>query len=178
MAQQQQQQALHAAGGNMYMGGGGMAAIGGMHQMHQRLGYPRTNNQRPPNVNVGPPDGLGNSIAGRGVQQEWRHVLMQQQQGFQAQMRSQFNQQSHQGERKREKDSSDVIVFVEKIASQCQNSFNSEFALSSNVLVLVGDRECACRFVLFGYKRINANRIHRELSATGVLYRLLFVKII
>lgn len=93
---QQQQQALHAAGGNMYMGGGGMAAIGGMHQMHQRLGYPRTNNQRPPNVSVGPPDGLGNSIAGRGAQQEWRHVLMQQ--GFQAQMRSQFNQQSHQGE--------------------------------------------------------------------------------
>ncbi|XP_017759516.1 PREDICTED: neurogenic protein mastermind isoform X2 [Eufriesea mexicana] len=93
---QQQQQALHAAGGNMYMGGGGMAAIGGMHQMHQRLGYPRTNNQRPPNVSVGPPDGLGNSIAGRGAQQEWRHVLMQQQ-GFQAQMRSQFNQQGHQG---------------------------------------------------------------------------------
>lgn len=103
MAQQQQQQALHAAGGNMYMGGGGMAAIGGMHQMHQRLGYPRTNNQRPPNVSVGPPDSLGNSIAGRGAQQEWRHVLMQQQQqGFQAQMRSQFNQQSHQGERERE----------------------------------------------------------------------------
>lgn len=101
MAQQQQQQALHAAGGNMYMGGGGMAAIGGMHQMHQRLGYPRTNNQRPPNVSVGPPDGLGNSIAGRGAQQEWRHVLMQQQQGFQAQMRSQFNQQSHQGERRK-----------------------------------------------------------------------------
>lgn len=100
MAQQQQQQALHAAGGNMYMSGGGMAAIGGMHQMHQRLGYPRTNNQRPPNVSVGPPDGLGNSIAGRGPQQEWgRHVLMQQQQqGFQAQMRSQFNQQGHQGE--------------------------------------------------------------------------------
>ncbi|KYQ54023.1 hypothetical protein ALC60_07057 [Trachymyrmex zeteki] len=99
MAQQQQQQALHAAGGNMYMGGGGMAAIGNMHQMHQRLGYPRTNNQRPPNVSVGPPDGLGNSIAGRGAQQDqWRHaVLMQQQQGFQAQMRSQFNQQSHQG---------------------------------------------------------------------------------
>ncbi|XP_012061885.1 PREDICTED: neurogenic protein mastermind-like, partial [Atta cephalotes] len=98
MAQQQQQQALHAAGGNMYMGGGGMAAIGNMHQMHQRLGYPRTNNQRPPNVSVGPPDGLGNSIAGRGAQQDqWRHaVLMQQQQGFQAQMRSQFNQQSHQ----------------------------------------------------------------------------------
>ncbi|KAK1119801.1 hypothetical protein K0M31_012879 [Melipona bicolor] len=96
MAQQQQQQALHAAGGNMYMGGGGMTAIGGMHQMHQRLGYPRTNNQRPPNVSVGPPDGLGNSIAGRGAQQEWRHVLMQQQ-GFQAQMRSQFNQQGHQG---------------------------------------------------------------------------------
>ncbi|XP_076231464.1 neurogenic protein mastermind isoform X2 [Calliopsis andreniformis] len=93
---QQQQQALHAAGGNMYMGGGGMAAIGGMHQMHQRLGYPRTNNQRPPNVSVGPADGLGNSIAGRGAQQEWRHVLMQQQ-GFQAQMRSQFNQQGHQG---------------------------------------------------------------------------------
>lgn len=93
---QQQQQALHAAGGNMYMGGGSMAAIGGMHQMHQRLGYPRTNNQRPPNVSVGPPDGLGNSIAGRGAQQEWRHVLMQQQ-GFQAQMRSQFNQQGHQG---------------------------------------------------------------------------------
>ncbi|XP_017885930.1 neurogenic protein mastermind isoform X2 [Ceratina calcarata] len=92
---QQQQQALHAAGGNMYMGGGGgMAAIGGMHQMHQRLGYPRTNNQRPPNVSVGPADGLGNSIAGRGAQQEWRHVLMQQQ-GFQ--MRSQFNQQGHQG---------------------------------------------------------------------------------
>ncbi|XP_014478883.1 PREDICTED: neurogenic protein mastermind isoform X4 [Dinoponera quadriceps] len=92
---QQQQQALHSTGGNMYMGGGGgMAAIGGMHQMHQRLGYPRTNNQRPPNVNVGPPDGLGNSIAGRGGQQEWRHVLMQQQ-GFQ--MRSQFNQQGHQG---------------------------------------------------------------------------------
>lgn len=100
MAQQQQQQALHAAGGNMYMGGGGMAAIGSMHQMHQRLGYPRTNNQRPPNVSVGPPDGLGNSIAGRGAQQEWRHVLMQQQQqqGFQAQMRSQFNQQGHQSE--------------------------------------------------------------------------------
>lgn len=98
--QQQQQQALHAAGGNMYMGGGGMAAIGSMHQMHQRLGYPRTNNQRPPNVSVGPPDGLGNSIAGRGAQQEWRHVLMQQQQqqGFQAQMRSQFNQQGHQSE--------------------------------------------------------------------------------
>ncbi|KAF7414385.1 hypothetical protein HZH68_002874 [Vespula germanica] len=96
MAQQQQQQALHAAGGNMYMGSGNMAAISGMHQMHQRLGYPRTNNQRPPNVSVGPPDGLGNSIAGRGAQQEWRHVLMQQQ-GFQAQMRSQFNQQSHQG---------------------------------------------------------------------------------
>lgn len=95
---QQQQQALHAAGGNMYMGGGGMATIGGMHQMHQRLGYPRTNNQRPPNVSVGPPDGLGNSIAGRGTQQEWRHVLMQQQ-GFQAQMRSQFNQQGHQGKR-------------------------------------------------------------------------------
>ncbi|XP_032678606.1 neurogenic protein mastermind-like isoform X7 [Odontomachus brunneus] len=93
---QQQQQALHATGGNMYMGGGGMAAIGGMHQMHQRLGYPRTNNQRPPNVSVGPPDGLGNSIASRGGQQEWRHVLMQQQ-GFQAQMRSQFNQQGHQG---------------------------------------------------------------------------------
>ena len=106
MAQQQQQQALHAAGGNMYMGGGGMAAIGNMHQMHQRLGYPRTNNQRPPNVSVGPPDGLGNSIAGRGAQQEqWRHaVLMQQQQGFQAQMRSQFNQQSHQGVREREKE--------------------------------------------------------------------------
>jgi len=102
MAQQQQQQALHAAGGNMYMGGGGMAAIGGMHQMHQRLGYPRTNNQRPPNVSVGPPDGLGN-IAGRGAQQEWRHVLMQQQQGFQAQMRSQFNQQGHQGEYRRRK---------------------------------------------------------------------------
>lgn len=102
---QQQQQALHAAGGNMYMGGGGMAAIGGMHQMHQRLGYPRTNNQRPPNVSVGPPDGLGNSIAGRGAQQEWRHVLMQQQQqqGFQAQMRSQFNQQSHQGEREKKR---------------------------------------------------------------------------
>ncbi|XP_011343844.2 neurogenic protein mastermind isoform X3 [Ooceraea biroi] len=95
MAQQQQQQALHAAGGNMYMGGGGMAAIGSMHQMHQRLGYPRTNNQRPPNVSVGPPDGLGNSIAGRGPQQEWRHGLMLQQQGFQ--MRSQFNQQGHQG---------------------------------------------------------------------------------
>ncbi|EFN87132.1 hypothetical protein EAI_06811 [Harpegnathos saltator] len=93
---QQQQQALHATGGNMYMGGGGMAAIGSMHQMHQRVGYPRTNNQRPPNVSVGPPDGLGNSIAGRGGQQEWRHVLMQQQ-GFQAQMRSQFNQQGHQG---------------------------------------------------------------------------------
>ncbi|XP_015595049.1 neurogenic protein mastermind isoform X3 [Cephus cinctus] len=96
MAQQQQQQALHAAGGNMYMGGGGMAAIGGMHQMHQRLGYPRTNNQRPPNVSVGPPDGLGNNIGGRGTQQEWRHLLMQQQ-GFQAQMRPQFNQQGHQG---------------------------------------------------------------------------------
>ncbi|XP_063985595.1 neurogenic protein mastermind isoform X2 [Diachasmimorpha longicaudata] len=109
MAQQQQQQALHAAGGNMYMtsggaapgggsGAGGMAAIGGMHQMHQRLSYPRTNNQRPPNVSVGPPDGLGNSIAGRGAQQEWRHLLMQQQ-GFQPQMqpRPQFNQQSHQG---------------------------------------------------------------------------------
>lgn len=102
MAQQQQQQALHAAGGNMYMGGGGMAAIGGMHQMHQRLGYPRTNNQRPPNVSVGPPDGLGNSIANRGAQQEWRQqLLMQQQQGFQAQMRSQFNQQSHQSEYRR-----------------------------------------------------------------------------
>lgn len=116
--QQQQQQALHAAGGNMYMGGGGMAAIGGMHQMHQRLGYPRTNNQRPPNVSVGPPDGLGNSIGGRGAQQEWRHVLMQQQQqqGFQAQMRSQFNQQGHQGEyrarkkgRKKERNTSFVI---------------------------------------------------------------------
>ncbi|XP_011862346.1 PREDICTED: neurogenic protein mastermind-like [Vollenhovia emeryi] len=95
--QMTQQQQLHAAGGNVYMGGAGMAAISGMHQMH-RLNYPRTNNQRPPNVSVGPPDGLGNSIAGRGVQQEWRHVLMQQQQqGFQAQMRSQFNQQSHQG---------------------------------------------------------------------------------
>lgn len=98
---QQQQQALHATGGNMYMGGGGMAAIGGMHQMHQRLGYPRTNNQRPPNVSVGPPDGLGNSIAGRGAQQEWRHLLMQQQ-GFQAQqMRAQFNQQGHQSEYRR-----------------------------------------------------------------------------
>lgn len=104
MVQQQQQQALHAAGGNMYVGlnvtcartGGGMGAIGGMHQMHQRLGYPRTNNQRPPNVSVGPPDGLGNTIAGRGTQQEWRHILMQQQ-GFQAQMRPQFNQQGHQG---------------------------------------------------------------------------------
>lgn len=122
MAQQQQQQALHAAGGNMYMGGGGMAAIGGMHQMHQRLGYPRTNNQRPPNVSVGPPDGLGNSIAGRGVQQEWRHVLMQQQQGFQAQMRSQFNQQSHQGEweRKREKErvaGCSIMYFYQKIAN-------------------------------------------------------------
>ncbi|KAK0183289.1 hypothetical protein PV327_001343 [Microctonus hyperodae] len=95
--QQQQQQALHAAGGNMYMSGvGGMAAIGGMHQMHQRLGYPRTNNQRPPNVSVGPNDNLANSIAGRGAQQEWRHILMQQQ-GFQAQMRPQFNQQTHQG---------------------------------------------------------------------------------
>lgn len=93
--QQQQQQTLHAAGGNMYMGGGGMAAIGGMHQMHQRLGYPRTNNQRPPNVSVGPSDTLGNSIAGRGAQQEWRHLLMQQQ-GFQPQMRPQFNQQGHQ----------------------------------------------------------------------------------
>lgn len=78
----------------MYMSASGMGAIGGMHQMHQRLGYPRTNNQRPPNVNVGPPDGLGNSIASRGNQQEWRHVLMQQQ-GFQ--MRPQFNQQGHQG---------------------------------------------------------------------------------
>ncbi|XP_051155593.1 neurogenic protein mastermind-like isoform X3 [Leptopilina boulardi] len=94
--QQQQQQTLHAAGGNMYMGGGGMAAIGGMHQMHQRLGYPRTNNQRPPNVSVGPTDNIGNSIAGRGAQQEWRHLLMQQQ-NFQAQMRPQFNQQGHQG---------------------------------------------------------------------------------
>ncbi|XP_033217557.1 neurogenic protein mastermind isoform X3 [Belonocnema kinseyi] len=92
---QQQQQTLHAAGGNMYMGGGGMAAIGGMHQMHQRLGYPRTNNQRPPNVSVGPSDTLGNSIAGRGAQQEWRHLLMQQQ-SFQPQMRPQFNQQGHQ----------------------------------------------------------------------------------
>lgn len=106
MAQQQQQQALHAAGGNMYVGvnvtcartGPSMGAIGGMHQMHQRLGYPRTNNQRPPNVNVGPPETLANSIAGRGAQQEWRHLLMQQQQGFQAQMRPPFNQQSHQGE--------------------------------------------------------------------------------
>ncbi|XP_012255781.2 neurogenic protein mastermind isoform X6 [Athalia rosae] len=97
MAQQQQQQALHAAGGNMYMGAGGMSAIGGMHQMHQRLGYPRTNNQRPPNVSVGPPDGIGNSIAGRGAPQEWRHIMMHQQQGFQAQMRPQFNQQGHQG---------------------------------------------------------------------------------
>ncbi|XP_043267905.1 neurogenic protein mastermind-like isoform X2 [Venturia canescens] len=105
MAQQQQQQALHAAGGNMYVGvnvtcartGPSMGAIGGMHQMHQRLGYPRTNNQRPPNVNVGPPDTLANSIAGRGAQQEWRHLLMHQQQGFQAQMRQPFNQQSHQG---------------------------------------------------------------------------------
>lgn len=94
--QTQQQQTLHAAGGNMYMGGGGMAAIGGMHQMHQRLGYPRTNNQRPPNVSVGPTDNIGNSIAGRGPQQEWRHLLMQQQ-NFQAQMRPQFNQQGHQG---------------------------------------------------------------------------------
>lgn len=93
--QQQQQQALHAAGGSVYMTG----AIGGMHQMHQRLGYPRTNNQRPPNVSVGPQDGLGNNIGGRGGQQEWRHILMHQQQGFQAQMRPQFNQQGHQGEK-------------------------------------------------------------------------------
>ncbi|KAI4491742.1 hypothetical protein M0804_003134 [Polistes exclamans] len=98
MAQQQQQQALHAAGGNMYMSSSNMAAINSMHQMHQRLGYPRTNNQRPPNVSVGPPDGLGNNITGRNNLPEWRHVLLnQQQQGFQAQMRSQFNQQSHQG---------------------------------------------------------------------------------
>lgn len=142
--QQQQQQALHAAGGNMYMGGGGMAAIGGMHQMHQRLGYPRTNNQRPPNVNVGPPDGLGNSIAGRGVQQEWRHVLMQQQQGFQAQMRSQFNQQSHQGERKREKDSSDascsskrlrVSVRTHLIRSSLSRAMSSFSSGTANVRV-------------------------------------------
>lgn len=131
---QQQQQALHATGGNMYMGGGGMAAIGGMHQMHQRLGYPRTNNQRPPNVSVGPPDGLGNSIAGRGGQQEWRHVVMQQQ-GFQAQMRSQFNQQGHQGEcqekererqRKGERSRREENPFVaDVVRSQCFASRNS-----------------------------------------------------
>lgn len=110
---QQQQQALHAAGGNMYMGGGGggggVAAIGGMHQMQQRLGYPRTNNQRPPNVNVvpqqqqqpPPPSQVNdagivgvNSIAGRGAQPEWRHLMMQQQSFQAAQMRpQQFNQQ-------------------------------------------------------------------------------------
>lgn len=114
MAQQQQpqqQQTLHAAGGNMYMGGGGMAAIGGMHQMHQRLGYPRTNNQRPPNVNVGPTDNLGNSIAGRGAQQEWRHLVMQQQ-NFQAQMRPQFTQQGHQGNSSFESNLDSIYLIV------------------------------------------------------------------
>ncbi|KAJ8667806.1 hypothetical protein QAD02_009469 [Eretmocerus hayati] len=53
---------MHAAN-QMYMSGGGatpggapgpnpMNAIGGMHQMQQRFGYPRTNNQRAPNISV------------------------------------------------------------------------------------------------------------------------------
>lgn len=98
-----QQSAMHAAANSMYMGAGGvgvgvnagpnvtaggMNAIGGMHQMQQRLGYPRTNNQRPPNINVGPPDALGNGIPSRVTNQNWQHILhMQQQQ----------QQQHHQG---------------------------------------------------------------------------------
>jgi mastermind-like protein len=107
--QMTQQTAMHATANPMYMGGGGvgtvggvgvglapgpnaaagggMSAIGGMHQMQQRLGYPRTNNQRPPNINIGPPDTLGNGIASRGNTQNWQHIFMQQQQ----------QQQHHQG---------------------------------------------------------------------------------
>lgn len=165
MAQQQQQQALHAAGGNMYMGGGGMAAIGGMHQMHQRLGYPRTNNQRPPNVSVGPPDGLGNSIAGRGAQQEWRHVFMQQQQqGFQAQMRSQFNQQSHQGERDRV--AGRTVMFVGRIANRLpmlETHFNSAFALASPGFPSANVRASTASFRFD--TRAHKLHLHRELSA-------------
>ena len=57
----------------------GMNAIGNL-QMQQRLGYPRTNNQRPPNVNVGPSDSLGNGVPSRVNSQNWQHIFMQQQQ--------------------------------------------------------------------------------------------------
>lgn len=97
-----QQSAMHAPANSMYVGGGSlgvgggvgvgmnpgptgavggtMSAIGGMHQMQQRLGYPRTNNQRPPNISVGPPDNLGNGMPNRGTAQNWQLFMQQQQQ--------------------------------------------------------------------------------------------------
>jgi len=55
---------------------------------------------------------------------------------------------------------------------------NLKFALSNDVLVFVENHERACRCVLFGYKRINANHIHRKSSTSREPYLLLFVKMI
>lgn len=97
----QQTAAMHAPNNPMYIGTGGvnigtgtgtvpgnMSAIGGMHQMQQKIGFPRTNNPRSPNINLGPADGIGNGISSRGGNQNWQQqIFIQQQQ----------QQQHHQG---------------------------------------------------------------------------------
>jgi hypothetical protein len=96
MRPQQQQQTLHGGGGNMYIGG----PAGMVQHQHRMTGtYVASggrNNQRPPNVSIGP-DGI--NIGGRGGSAEWRHLLMSQQQNavFGAQMRPTFAQGGHQG---------------------------------------------------------------------------------
>lgn len=98
----QQTAAMHASN-SMYIGTGGvnigtgpstapsgMNAIGGMHQMQQKLGFPRTNNPRSPNINLGPTDNLGNNVPSRGNNQNWQQQLFIQQQQNQ-------QQQHHQG---------------------------------------------------------------------------------
>jgi hypothetical protein len=96
MRPQQQQQTLHGGGGNMYIGGPG-GIVQHQHRMAGTYVAPGgRNNQRPPNVSIGP-DGI--NIGGRGGGAEWRHVLMSQQQNavFGTQMRPTFTQGGHQG---------------------------------------------------------------------------------
>lgn len=100
----QQTGTMHPTNNPMYIGSGGvnvgagtgavpggMSAIGGMHQMQQKLVFPRTNNPRSPNINLGSADGLGNSNTSRASGQNWQQqqLFMQQQQ--------QIQQQQHQG---------------------------------------------------------------------------------
>ncbi|XP_014209404.1 neurogenic protein mastermind [Copidosoma floridanum] len=102
-----QQSAMHAGTNSLYMSNanagvgigirspvsinttGNVNTIGGLHPMQQRIGYPRTNHQRPPNVNVGQVDALGNGVSSRGTSQRWHQVFMQH--------HSQQQQQQQQG---------------------------------------------------------------------------------